>query len=79
MHKGDRKNLRDQGWAENLRYLRNLRGGKDSRRFRSIPVRSHHPRVIGRICEIKGGQEICVICAICVGEKTHADFADFAD
>ena len=28
MHKGDRKNLRDQGWAENLRYLRNLRGRK---------------------------------------------------
>ena len=35
MHKGDRKNLRDQGWARNLRYLRNLRGRK---RLTQIPL-----------------------------------------
>jgi DNA-binding NtrC family response regulator len=35
MHKGDRKNLRDQGWAGNLRYLRNLRGRK---RLTQIPL-----------------------------------------
>ena len=37
---GYRKNLRDQGWAGNLRYLRNLRGAKKARdgRMRSMPL-----------------------------------------
>jgi hypothetical protein len=55
------------------------------RRFFTIPMRSQCPRVIGKICEIKGVQEICVISEICVRSKQravalfHADNADNAD
>ena len=47
MHKGDRKNLRDQGWAENLRYLRNLRGGE---RLTQIPITSVFPKFLDIRC-----------------------------
>lgn len=38
--------------------------------FLNIGV-SQCPRVMRKICEIKGGQEIRGICGICVGHKRH--------
>jgi hypothetical protein len=37
--------------------------------FLNIGV-SQCPRVMRKICEIKGGQEICVICEICVRQNS---------